>query len=245
MYQLYISKLNKNADFLWQRPKKKVQNCDEVWYDNSPVGRDPLNNAMKNLSANANLSKEYKNHSICATVVTNLDEKGFEARHIMATTGHKSEVSIKSYARHCPTRKRKEIFDALSENYGGENTQSAAKRPKCELTETVSTAPPVPPNFNLEIKELETINPEDLSDIFAVDTGIESLDVLDIITQIEKENQEIQPKNTEVQIVKPTPSANKTINFSNIQNVQQKLPNILPNMIFPHSNVTINYNFNN
>ena len=221
-----------------------MQNSDEVWYDNSPVGRDPLNNAMKTLSKNTNLSIEYKNHSIRATVVTNLDEKGFEARHIMATTGHKSEVSIKSYARHCPTKKRKEIFDALSENLVNQS-ENVAKRPKLELTETLSIAPSEPPNFELEIKELETINPEDLSDIFAADTGIESPDVLDIITQIKKENQEIQQKETQVQTAKLIPLANKTINFSNIQNVQQKLPNILPNMIFPHSNVTINYNFNN
>ena len=114
MFQLYISKLNPNLTCLWQLPKKKVHSADKVWYDNAPIGKDPLNNAMKNLSTNAGLSMIYKNHSIRATVVTNLDNQGFEACHIMATTGHKSEISIKNYACKCPTRIRREMSDALA-----------------------------------------------------------------------------------------------------------------------------------
>ena len=72
---------------------KTVKNRDPAWNDNSLVGCDPLNNAMKTLSKNSALSQGYKNHSICATVVMNLDKKGFEAHHIIATTGHKSEIS--------------------------------------------------------------------------------------------------------------------------------------------------------
>ena len=123
-----MSKLNPDCNWLWQRPKKKVHNADPVWYDNSPVGRDPLNNTMKNLSVNAGLSMVYKNHSIRATVVKNLDNKGFEARHIMATTGHKSEISIKNYVRKCPTRKMREMSDALAKSLIPEDNVPAEKK---------------------------------------------------------------------------------------------------------------------
>ena len=39
------------------------------------------------------------NHSIRATAVTILDKSGFEARHIMAVSGHKNEASIRSYSK--------------------------------------------------------------------------------------------------------------------------------------------------
>ena len=115
---LYIKKLNPKLEALWQHPKssKKFSKYDNVWYDNVPVGCDPLNDAMKSLSTKAKLSHLYTNHCIRASVVTSLDEKGFEARHIMATTGHKSESSIKSYASRCPDHKCREMCDALASN---------------------------------------------------------------------------------------------------------------------------------
>lgn len=62
---------------------------------------------MKNLSAAAKLSFLYTNHSIRTTTNTILDKNGFEARHIMAVSGHKSESSIRSYASTSMNTKRK------------------------------------------------------------------------------------------------------------------------------------------
>ena len=197
---------------------------------------------MKTLSQNANLSKEYKNHSIHATVVTHLNNKGFEARHIMATTGHKSEISIKNYSRRCPSNKRKQMFNALAENL----VENDAKKPKIEIQTSEFAAPQEDQNFNLGLVELNTINQNDLSDIFQLDNDIESPDLLNIITQIEKENQQEVPKEETRNIDVAAPNTTKTVNVANIQNVTQKLPqNIVPNMIFPHSNVTINYHIHN
>ena len=252
IFNLYTSKLNPNSNYLWQRPKKKVSNSDPIWYDNSPVGRDPLNNAMKNLSMNAALSMIYKNHSIRATVVTNLDNKGFEARHIMATTGHKLEVSIKNYSQKCPTRKRREMSDAWATSLHQGDEKIQPKRVKKEPVETQSrniqddhhdnSTEEKQPNFNLAMAELDTINTQNLSDIFGIDDPIETPEVLDIVSQIEKKNAQIIP----VTSIQPTtPTTPKTINVSNVQNVQQKLRNMVPTMHFPHSNVTINYHFHN
>ena len=72
---------------------------------------------MKTSSKKAKLSRFYTNHCIWKTVVTNLNDKGFEAHDIMAMTGHKSESSIKSYASRCPDSKCCKMCDALAENY--------------------------------------------------------------------------------------------------------------------------------
>ena len=64
------------------------------------VGERSLGDKMKQISKQANLSKMYTNHSIRATAVTILDksgQSGFEARHIMAVSGHKDESSLRSY----------------------------------------------------------------------------------------------------------------------------------------------------
>ena len=54
---------------------------------------------MKKISKEADLSKIYSNHSTRATAVTILDKSGFEARHIMSASGHRSESSIRSYSK--------------------------------------------------------------------------------------------------------------------------------------------------
>ena len=102
---------------------------------------------MKTLSTNAGLSKEYRNHSIRATVITNLDEKGFEACHVMATSGHKSEVSINNYSMKCPSNKRKQIFEALAENLVENDSRSEAKKTKCEPLDTVPVPQQNEPNL--------------------------------------------------------------------------------------------------
>jgi integrase len=79
----------------------------------APLGKNTLGDKMKNLSKQLNLNKLYTNHSLRATTITLLDNKGFEARHIMSISGHKIESSIRSYSRTDDTQKRK-IAKALS-----------------------------------------------------------------------------------------------------------------------------------
>ena len=72
---------------------------------------------MKTLSERAKLCHMYTNHCIRATVVTNLDKEGFEARQIRVASSHKSENSIKSYASMCPQKKKSRKFDALAKPF--------------------------------------------------------------------------------------------------------------------------------
>ena len=106
----YISRLNPSCEFLWQRPKAKkpkVTANHTHWYDNVPVGKNTLGKIMVNISTEANCSKQYTNHCLRATTITTLDAAGFEARHIMAVSGHKSESSLKHYSRVQEAQKRK------------------------------------------------------------------------------------------------------------------------------------------
>ena len=98
IFTFYLDKLNKKRVDLWQRPKKKV--CVED-PDDVPGGRDTLNDVMKSISTAAELSKVYTNHSIRSTAVTTLDSNNIEAHHIQTVSGHKSEVTIRTYSKHC------------------------------------------------------------------------------------------------------------------------------------------------
>ena len=68
-----------------------------VW--KSSIGKNTLGNKMKELSELAQLSKTYTDHCLRATTIILLDRNGFEARHIMSISGHKSEGSIRSYSK--------------------------------------------------------------------------------------------------------------------------------------------------
>ena len=62
------------------------------------------------------LDGDYTNHSIHATVISTLDNAGFEGRHIIQLSSHKSEATIKEYSAKCLDNKRKEMFQSLSVN---------------------------------------------------------------------------------------------------------------------------------
>ena len=116
-FELYLSHLNPLNEFLFQRPKRNVSISENVWYDNMVIGERTLGEKMKNISREGNLSKCYTNHSIRATAVTILDKLGFEARHIMAVSGHKNEASIRSYSKTdiCTKKKMSETLTAECE----------------------------------------------------------------------------------------------------------------------------------
>ena len=88
---------------------------------------------MKILSAKAQLSKVYTNHSIRATTITVLDENGFKARHIQVISGHKCKASVRSYAKKCPDSKKRQMREVLS------RVVKPSKAPKPTPVATVST----------------------------------------------------------------------------------------------------------
>ncbi|XP_062593498.1 uncharacterized protein LOC134254976 [Saccostrea cucullata] len=123
-FKKYLGKLHPNNPNFWQRAKRKFDESDETWYDNSPVGKNALYAFMANLSAEAKLSKRYTNHCIRATSISTLDHQGIEARHIMSVSGHKNETSIKSYSSKLSDQKKREMSDILGKNIHSSKTVS-------------------------------------------------------------------------------------------------------------------------
>lgn len=257
IFELYLSKLNPNRNDLWQRPKKVLRDVFAEWYDNVPIGKDPLNAAMKNLSINAKLSKVYTNHCIRATAMETLDEGEFQGRHIMAQSGHKSESSIKAYARRCPTKKKKEMSYCLANKLNQDENQIDLKKidepPQAKKVPTATSSRPsdgqevLPQNFQI-IPENEDDIPDD--------------QLINALEMIEKENAHLfqnqpvkVPENQMglvpiAQNVQPLVPTNQqalipsnAINVNNVANYAMA-NNPLPTMQFHNSTVTINYNFN-
>ena len=241
-----MEKLHPQRNDLWQKPKGVIKDANSSWYENVPVGRDTLNDFMKQLSKKADLSRIYTNHCIRATTVTNLNELGFEARDIMATTGHKSESSIRSYASKCPDNKRRQMSDALAESLQIKKTKK--------------------PEIKEEPQEPQPSTSTENQNSFGIDeVEISDTEIINILTQIEKETEEIAAKQQKtagpnqqeidkeptktndtpsintVEKVPPPPNPQNT-NVMNVSNVSTMQNRILPPMYFPHSSVTINYN---
>ena len=114
-FKKYFSKLHPSLDALWQRPLDSFESCQPTWYYRIPVGKNTLSNMMPEISRNGNLPKVYTNHCVRATSITELDNAGVEARHIMRASGHNSEASIRSYACHLTENKARQMSNHLSE----------------------------------------------------------------------------------------------------------------------------------
>ena len=228
-FKLYLEKLCKARNDLWQKPKRKVRGTEEEWFQNQVVGRDPLNNIMKQISKDAKLSNIYTNHSIRSTCLTRLDEAGFEIRHIQAVSGHKSEDSIRAYSKKCPENKKREMAAALD----------------------------IPTIMPKRAKPTEAMSkpPEEIVDFIPIEDNIADFDLGNILDEIEKEEKKQNPPNSNVVAVTtgPVESDNMSENalvpsqtqnvVNNVTNTNMQTHPFLPKMVFNNSSVTINYNF--
>lgn len=99
----------------------------------------------------------------------------------MAMTGHKSEASIKCYAKKMSAKKCREISDLLDQNLSEEPPCKVAK------TSTISKPTKVVNAINTPLLE-STSEPEKLIENFGFDDDIPDNQIIDILIQIEKEN---------------------------------------------------------
>ena len=236
---MYISKLPPTREELWLKPKKKVGFEDDLWYEKTVVGQHMLDNFMKKISEIAGLSKSYTNHCIRSTVISNLDMFGFEARHITAVSGHKSENTIRSYSTKCPDNKKREMSDALSTVLGTNSPQVLPpKIAKTAITSTISKPPPTPEKADI----FPTINNLDLVDWIPIENNAEDFDLGQIISEVDRNPIGIQEQN-QIEISKTSPPSTLVQNFTSNSAQSNDIP-FLPKMYFLYSNVMINYNFN-
>ena len=124
-----VTCLNLKNEYLFQRPKKGVDESDKVWYDNMVVGQPTLGEKMKKLSIEAKLSCVYINHLIRATTITKLDESGYEAQHIMALSGHRNESSIRSCSSQTSLSTKRKMSETLSKSLNNKKTVKHSEIP--------------------------------------------------------------------------------------------------------------------
>ena len=238
MFELYTSKLNKDYDHLLQKAKKHVHYTDKIWYYPSIVGHDPLERFMKYLTIEIPLSNlQYTNHCIRCTIIETLDEAGIEARHIMAINGHQSEITIHQYSRKCPKKKIREMVDLLAE--------PLAKKPKSPPTSTVSV--PTSDSIMADITNKTDNSRNQNIQLQPVDMNDTDDDLLvqipDTLTNQQNDQQTVSVATTVPNTVPIQNTVNHTIT-NNFTTNPQRILGFLLKMLFPNSNVTINYNFN-
>ena len=76
---------------------------------------------MARLSLKYKLSQRYTNHSIRVTSLQVLENNNIEGRHAIRISGHKSDQSIKCYARRLSASRKRGISQIISSHVGIEN----------------------------------------------------------------------------------------------------------------------------
>lgn len=117
LVDLYMSKLPVKAfekDIFYCKPAKNIPDVGKPWYFDTAVGHNTLKKKLKDIYSSAGLdTSAISNHSLRATSVTRLYEKGVPEKMIMERSGHLSTSGVRSYERTSEFQK-KSVSDALS-----------------------------------------------------------------------------------------------------------------------------------
>lgn len=123
-FELYISKLHKEMDRLFQKPKKIVDASQPYWFDRVPYGKTPLGGMMPTLSHNANLSKRYTNHSLRATAIEKLIWSGINKKEVRSISQRRSDSGLENYGHSTSVIQRKKMASILSNIAGDEQERT-------------------------------------------------------------------------------------------------------------------------
>ena len=100
---LYLQKLPSDAkekDVFYLRPLPTVpSDPSQPWFTSTPVGKNTLNNMMKQMCQNAGISQQFTNHSLRAFGATKLFQAGVSEKLIQQRTGHRSVEALRQYER--------------------------------------------------------------------------------------------------------------------------------------------------
>ena len=105
---IYLSKLPTKAkenDVFYLTPlPKRPPDGTKPWYTITPVGKNRLNGLLKEMCAEAGLSKDFSNHSLRAYGATTLFQAKVPEKLIQMRTGHKSIEALRCYERTSETQ---------------------------------------------------------------------------------------------------------------------------------------------
>ena len=145
-FQKYISHLNPENKFMWQKPLDHIDfNTKDIWYGKQHVGKNPLRTFMSDVSDKCKLSQIYTNHSIRVTGCTVLNRHNFSAAEIMAVSGHKSVQSLAIYQKTQHKQKEKMGNVLFQSMIKPEDEIIVQEKPKQLPAPTRQEALPAPP----------------------------------------------------------------------------------------------------
>ena len=99
-FENYVGKLNPKNNSLWQKPYTKFpEDPSKPAYQNQRIGHNTHDKFMANITDKVKLSTHYTNRWIQVTGITNLRRAKFNAKQVMAVSGHKSVESLAIYKR--------------------------------------------------------------------------------------------------------------------------------------------------
>lgn len=112
---------NDDSTAFYLRTNPNWQTCP-LWYTRQPIGKNLLNDYLKNLMKNAGFIGNFTNHSLRATTCTRLFQSDCPEQLIAEQTGHSSNA-IRRYKKSNLAQKR-QVSDMLS---GGKPVEKVAK----------------------------------------------------------------------------------------------------------------------
>lgn len=204
---------------------------------------------MPTLVREAGLSnKILTNHCIRSTCITILDQSGYEARHIMAISGHKHEESIKSYASKTSCATKRQISETLSKALAPDPSQPKIFCPpkgvnylhtntKCHEIDQGNKRPDDDtdkPNFDLGLCDLLELKPDDEANLLK--------ELLNNEIPIPPNPTETAAKTANIVPQVPSVQGQTQNNTVNAWNPLQQMQQIMPKMVFQNSAITINFN---
>lgn len=131
LLKLLIEKTEKSATSLFNQYYKEATPETDKWYAAKPLSKRTFSKFLNEICKAASVETNYTPHCLRATAITYLSDLGYESRHIMFMSNHKSESSLKSYNRSMSSNQKKTMSSTLS--------TMAAGRKHVESTSTMST----------------------------------------------------------------------------------------------------------
>lgn len=192
---------------------------------------------LSKLSLKYNLSQRYTNHSLRVTGLQALEDANFEGRHIIRISGHKSEQSIKNYARKLSAARKRNISSVLSSVVDHDKENATAVSPKIiKLDQVVPVLPSsnLSPSCSANISKptttssshsLPSISSDYATSDDTLDFTVDSISLEDDDFFSEIPNNLLYQNNKTTSLISASSRNNQPI--------------------FHNCNVTINYNYNN
>lgn len=225
-FKKYISKLDGESDYLWQRALPKNGN---KWYSKSKCGHNTIQVFMKNISNRCGLTTKYTNHCIRSTSITLLGCSHSDI-DITSVSGHRSISGLQPYKR-TPINKKIEMTNTINDSLGmarpAVNSMNEIVSPEVQreliLPEIDSVVFPEPRDAILP-----EINLADIHDVFPElrDDTLPEMNLTDIHNVFPDTSGAILPEINlaDIHYVSEYSNSGITVNFNNcsIQNVYTK-----------------------